>query len=178
MQSATLIIGWYAAKLPLPSSLLPGGKVPRRSHCRLLTTATLSPTRRKPYSTSSTASLMQPRTWASPSVWRRHTKVFCRLLPREACSPPHISIDGTSANAIKYFTYLGNVISSESDLDKRLSKASSSVVRLSKTVWQSRSPRLSTKIQVHRAVVVSTLLYGAETWLLYLKQIRPLERFH
>ena len=36
--------------------------------CRLLTTAPFSPTRRKPFSTSSTASLMQPRTSASPSV--------------------------------------------------------------------------------------------------------------
>ena len=36
--------------------------------CCLLTTAPFSPTWRKPYSTSSTASLMQPRTWASPSV--------------------------------------------------------------------------------------------------------------
>ena len=36
--------------------------------CCLLTTAPFSPTRRKPYSTSSTASLMQPRTLASPSA--------------------------------------------------------------------------------------------------------------
>ena len=34
----------------------------------LLTTAPFSPTRKKPYSTSSTASLMQPRTSASPSA--------------------------------------------------------------------------------------------------------------
>ena len=43
---------------------------------------------------------------------------------------------------------------------------------------QSHSLRLSTKIHVHRAVVVPTLLYGAETWVLYRKQIRLLERFH
>ena len=40
------------------------------------------------------------------------------------------------------------------------------------------SLRLSTKIQVYGAVVVPTLLYGAETWVLYRKQIRLLERFH
>ena len=39
--------------------------------CCLPTTAPFSPTRRKPYSTSSTASLMQPRTSSSPSAWRR-----------------------------------------------------------------------------------------------------------
>ena len=35
-----------------------------------------------------------------------------------------------------------------------------------------------TKLRVYRAVVVPTLLYGAETWILYRKQIRLLERFH
>ena len=63
------------------------------------------------------------------------------------------------------------------DLDNRLSKASSSFGRLSKRVWQSHSLRLSTKIQVYRAIV-PTLLYSAETWVLYRKQIRLLERFH
>ena len=48
----------------------------------------------------------------------------------------------------------------------------------SKRVWQSHSLRLSTKIQVNRAVVVPTLLYSAETWVLYRKQIELLERFH
>ena len=38
--------------------------------------------------------------------------------------------------------------------------------------------RLSTKIQVYKAVVVPILLYCAETWLLYRKQIRLLDRFH
>ena len=33
VQTATLIIGWYAAKLALPSSLLPTGKVPRQRNC-------------------------------------------------------------------------------------------------------------------------------------------------
>ena len=44
--------------------------------------------------------------------------------------------------------------------------------------YGSHSLRLSTKIQVYRAVVVPTLLYSAETWILYRKQIRLLERFH
>ena len=54
-----------------------------------------------------------------------------------------------------------------------------SAVRLEdcQRVWQTYSLRLSTKIHVYR-VVVPTLLYGAETWVLYRKQIRLLERFH
>ena len=64
------------------------------------------------------------------------------------------------------------------DLDTRLSKARSSFGRLSKRVWQSHSLHLSTKIQVYRTIIVPTLLYGAETQVLYQKQIRLLERFH
>ena len=49
--------------------------------------------------------------------------------PREAYSPPHISIDGTSLNTVEHFTYLGSVISRNAtvskDLDNRLSKANS-----------------------------------------------------
>ena len=102
--------------------------------------------------------------------------------PREAYSPPHTSIDGTSLNAVEHFTYLGSVISNDAtdsnDLDNLLSKASRSFGRLSKRVWQGHSLRLSTKIQIYRAVVVPTLLHGAETWVPYRKQIRLLERFH
>ena len=109
----------------------------------------------------------------------KKTEVLYQPPLREAYSPPHISIDGTNLNAVEHFTYLGSIISNDAtvskDLDNRLSKASSSFGRLSKRVWQSHSLRLSTKLQVYRAVVVTTIMYGAETWVLYQKQIRLLE---
>ena len=48
----------------------------------------------------------------------------------------------------------------------------------SQSEYSSHSLRLSAKIQVYRAVVITTLLYGAETWVLYRKQIRLLQRFY
>ena len=101
--------------------------------------------------------------------------------PCEAYCPPHISFDGTNLNAVEHFTYLtyiSNDATVSKDLDNCLSKANSSFGRLSKKVWQSQSLLLSAKILVYRAVVVPTLLYGAETWVLYRKQIRLLEWFH
>ena len=56
--------------------------------------------------------------------------------------------------------------------------SSNSFGRLSKRVWQRHSLCLSTKLQVYRAVVVTTLLYGVETLVLYRKQIRLRERFY
>ena len=123
---------------------------------------------------------MQQRTTASPSSLKK-TEVLYQPPPREAYSP-HISIDGINLNAEEHFTYLGSVISNDAtvskDLDKRLSEASTSFGRLSMRVWLSHSLRLSTKLQVYRAVVVTTLLYDAETWVLFRKQIRLLKRFH
>ena len=58
-----------------------------------------------------------------------------------------------------------------------MSKAVSSFRRLSNGVWKNHSLRLSTKIQVYRAFVVPIHLNGAETRVLYRKQIRLLERF-
>ena len=82
---------------------------------------------------------------------------------------------------MEHFFYRGSVISNDAtvskNLDNSLSKASHSFGRLSKRVLQSHSLRLSTKIPVYRAVIVPTLPYGAETWVLYRKQIRLLERF-
>ena len=83
---------------------------------------------------------------------------------------------------MEHFIYLCGVISSDAtvskDLDNCMSKASSSFGRLSKRVSQSHSLRLSAKIQVYWALVVPTFLYGAETWVLYRKQIVLLKRFH
>ena len=112
----------------------------------------------------------------------KKTEVLYQPLPCVSYSPPHISINGTNLNAMEHFTYLGSIISNyatiSKDLDNRLSKASNSFGRLSKRVWKSHSLRLSTKIQVYRAVVVPTLLCGAETWVLYRKQIKLPEQFH
>ena len=83
---------------------------------------------------------------------------------------------------MEHFTYLVSVIPNDAtvnkDLDTHLSKASSSFGRLSKKVWQSHLLHLSTKMQVCEAVIVPTLLYGAETWVLCRKQVGLLEWFH
>ena len=45
-------------------------------------------------------------------------------------------------------------------------------------VLQQKGIKLSTKLKVYRAVVVSTLLYGCETWTTYWRHIKQLEQFH
>lgn len=102
--------------------------------------------------------------------------------PQGTYTPPHIDIDGYPLNSVEHFTYLGSVISNDAttakDVDNRIAKASSSFGRLQKRVWRSHSLRLDTKVKAYRAVVITTLLYGSEAWVLYRKQVRLLEWFH
>ena len=98
--------------------------------------------------------------------------------PRQAYSPPHINIDGTNLDAVEFFTYLGSVISNNAGSCQPLVQSQQFLwMTVKESMTKSLAPPLP-KIQVYRAVVVPTLLYGAETWVLYRTQIRLLERFH
>lgn len=45
-------------------------------------------------------------------------------------------------------------------------------------MWDNKHLRKTTKTSVYRAVVLTTLLYGSESWVTYRSHIRLLERFH
>ena len=63
----------------------------------------------------------------------KKTEVMYQPPPREAYSPPHISINGTNLNAVEHFTFLDSFISNDAtvskDLDNRLSKVTKSLGR-------------------------------------------------
>ncbi|KAL8602544.1 hypothetical protein ACOMHN_062332 [Nucella lapillus] len=52
------------------------------------------------------------------------------------------------------------------------------MARLSKRVWENSMLTIKTKTQVYQACVLSTLLYGSESWILYTRQERRLNTFH
>ena len=95
---------------------------------------------------------------------------------------PEIQIDGKTLNNADSFTYLGSSLSASNSLDKeissRIAKASASFGRLRKRVWNERGLRKETKCAVYKAVVLSALLYGCESWTLYRRHIKLLEQFH
>ena len=96
--------------------------------------------------------------------------------------PPSIFVDGKPLKTVSFFVYLGSTVTSDARLDKeivtRLGKASGAFGALYPRLWNSHDVSLTTKINIYKAVVVTTLLSGAESWTMYRKHIRQLDSFH
>ena len=92
-----------------------------------------------------------------------------------------IKVDDAELTSVHDFTYLGSTISKDGRLDvelqKRMAKASSAFGRLQSRLWNNHHVSMRTKCNIYRAVVVSTLLYGAESWTLYRSQVKKLHAF-
>ena len=97
-------------------------------------------------------------------------------------SPPAITIEGQQLNAVENFKYLGGIASNDASIDveitARIAKATSAYGRLVKRLWTNVGIRLDTKIAVYKGAVLTSLLYGCETWTLNKKQLKRLEKFH
>ena len=112
----------------------------------------------------------------------KKTETLYQPAPGNMYVPPVITIDNKPLNAVESFKYLGSIVSGNASMDEeitaRIAKATSAFGRLVKRLWTNRGIRLGTKIDVYRATVLTTLLYGCETWTLSRKQIVRLEKFH
>ena len=79
---------------------------------------------------------------------------------------------------VEDFTYLGSSISSnlslDTELNKRIGNAAAALARLGKRVWDNTMLTIRTKMKVYQAYVLSMLLYGSGTWILYSHQERRL----
>ena len=95
---------------------------------------------------------------------------------------PQIIVNGQTLQAVETFTYLGSTLSRtatiHAEFSNRISKASRSCGRLREKVWERRGVSLETKLKVYRAVVLTTLLYGSETWTVYRRHEKILNHFH
>ncbi|BHF79206.1 hypothetical protein SprV_0602232600 [Sparganum proliferum] len=104
--------------------------------------------------------------------------------PNTATPPnaPQISVNGTLLQVVENFPYLGSTLCRSTKIDdeaaRRISKTSQTFSRLQSTVWNRHSLQLNTKLKMYKAVILPTLLYGAETWTVYTKQARRLNHCH
>ena len=89
-----------------------------------------------------------------------------------------IMVDGYKLNSVLEFTYIGSTISSngwiDDEIQRRMAKASASYGRLRQRVWNNHHVSMRVKGKIYRAIVLSTLLYGAEAWTVFRRQVKKL----
>ncbi|KAL6475004.1 hypothetical protein MHYP_G00160440 [Metynnis hypsauchen] len=110
------------------------------------------------------------------------TEVLFQPSPLSTGRRPSIFIEGTELKTVEQCKYLGSIISDDGALDKEISvricKASQALGRLWSRVLKQHNIQKSTKLKVYKTVVLTSLLYGCETWTLYRKHVKLLESFH
>ncbi|KAJ8046879.1 hypothetical protein HOLleu_05708 [Holothuria leucospilota] len=105
------------------------------------------------------------------------------VMAQNAPSPPAIVINSFRLATVNNFRYLGSSISSNVSLDAEINAHMHnayicSMYKLQKREWENKNLTLNTKMKVYQAYVLSTLLYGRETWTTYAKQGTKLNVFH
>jgi len=94
-------------------------------------------------------------------------------------TPASVADDGHSIEVVSRFCYLGSNITPSNSLDQeisiRIGKAASAFRQLN-NIWKSKI-KLQTKLKIYSAVVISTLVYGAETWATTKSQEQRLDAF-
>ena len=80
----------------------------------------------------------------------------------------NISMNGEQLEDVEKFKYLGAILSKDgsctAEVRARIGNATSAMTKLNR-IWKSNI-RLSTKLKLYKALVVSIVLYGCETWTL------------
>ena len=103
------------------------------------------------------------------------------ILAQDAETPPVITINNTEPEVVDSFTYLGSTVSSKASLDveisSRIAKAAGVMAKLNKRGWINDLLSERTKLQVYRSCVLSTFLYGSESWPTYARQEKRLNGF-
>src|SRR6218665_3524034 len=92
-----------------------------------------------------------------------------------------IMIDGKEVKSVDAFCYLGSLMTADSSCDRevkvRIEKANAIFGRLDK-IWKKNGCSTKTKIRLYNVIVVSTLLYGSETWPMTVANRKRLEAAH
>lgn len=91
-----------------------------------------------------------------------------------------IFMNGQQLEEVANFKYLGATLTkdgrSTTEIKTRLAMATSAMAKLN-NIWKSREISFSTKFKLYRALVLSILLYGCESWTLNAETTRRVQTF-
>ena len=109
-----------------------------------------------------------------PSAWQKH-RSWGKTLPLHF-------IHNYKLEVVREFVYLGSTTTDnfciDSELNERIGKAAMTLSRLAKRVWSNNKLSDDTKVNVYKACIISTLLYGSEPWSMHVHQEKRLNVFH
>jgi hypothetical protein len=101
--------------------------------------------------------------------------------PLPAHRPLKLSLRGHELPYVQHFHYLGSYFSADCSLDMEISwrlTAAGAAVQQAAKLWCSRDISTRTKTRIYASLVLSVLLYGAESWPITPSQLQWLEVFH
>ncbi|VDL91428.1 unnamed protein product [Schistocephalus solidus] len=95
---------------------------------------------------------------------------------------PRINVNGSQLKNVDTFTYVASTLSRYTRIDdevaQRIPKVSQAFGRLQTSMWNHHSIHLNVKLKMNKAVILTTLLYGAKTGTVFSNQARKLFHFH
>jgi len=93
----------------------------------------------------------------------------------------NIGIHGQNFEVVDKFCYLGSMVSSDGsvsrEVKRRIGMSLTAFQSLKTSLWKRKEISVPIKMMVYRAIVLSRLLYGAETWALTTRDLQRLEAF-
>ncbi|PFX11746.1 Craniofacial development protein 2 [Stylophora pistillata] len=105
-----------------------------------------------------------------------------KVMSQDNAATPAVTIEDYILEAVTQFTYLGCTTSNnnyfELEIGKRIGKAATNMAKLSTRVWENKKLTTQTKVAVYRACIVSTLIFGSQSWITYASQEKRLNIFH
>ena len=91
-----------------------------------------------------------------------------------------LSMNGQQLEGVMAFKYLGATFTkdgrSTEEIKIKLAIATASMAKLNK-IWSSKDTSLATKIKLYKTLVLSTLLYGCESWTLTADSTKRIQAF-
>nr|VZI06949.1 unnamed protein product [Spirometra erinaceieuropaei] len=108
------------------------------------------------------------------------TVVIPQPPPNTVHNASQSSANETQLQVVDNFTCRDSTLPSKIDnqVASRIPKATQAFGRLQNIVWSRHGLHLNTKLKVYKAAILTTPLYGAETWTIYTKQVQRLNPFH
>ena len=112
----------------------------------------------------------------------KKAKIMYQPTPAVPYTVPTIIVGGEKLAVVDKLTYLGSTLSRTVNINEevnyRIACASAAFCRLYASVWERRDIRLHTKLKLYCAVILPSLLYACETWIVYSCHAKQLNSFH